>query len=420
MGTRAARLTTAVALAASLLLQATPAAAPASAGSEAIPDLAVAPLTDFSIQSVGGQRLLRFSAMMVNPGAGHFELRGSRASTSEPMSMTQVIYHTTARDTISREIATPAVAQYSGDGHDHWHIQEMMLYDLSGQSGAIRAAKVGFCFLDSDPYDLSLPGASPGPFYHASSCGHDPNALSNLMGVSIGWGDLYGWNLAFQWVDITGLPAGTYTVRARVDPHGFFLESNEVDQCAFATLSISDSDDVSVIQTGTACVNDWSDTEFAGDIAWAFSSGITAGCAHDLFCPRIGVSREQMASFLARARSLPPSGTDFFADDEASIHEDDINRIAAAGITVGCDVGLFCPQAGLNREQMASFLVRAFSLSPTASDFFADDEESMHEDDINSLAASGITFGCGGPSFCPTGTVTRGQMAAFLHRAMTD
>ena len=47
-----------------------------------MPDLAVAPLGDFRIEVVNGRRLLRFTAMMVNVGAGHFELRGSRASTS--------------------------------------------------------------------------------------------------------------------------------------------------------------------------------------------------------------------------------------------------------------------------------------------------------------------------------------------------
>ena len=37
---------------------------------------------------VNGRRLLRFTAMMVNAGAGHFEVSGSRASTSQPMTMT--------------------------------------------------------------------------------------------------------------------------------------------------------------------------------------------------------------------------------------------------------------------------------------------------------------------------------------------
>ena len=32
-----------------------------------------------------------------------------------------------------------------------------------------------------------------------------------------------------------------------------------------------------------------------------------------------------------------PSATDFFGDDNTSIFEDDINRLAAAGITQGCN-----------------------------------------------------------------------------------
>jgi hypothetical protein len=36
---------------------------------------------------------------------------------------------------------------------------------------------------------------------------------------------------------------------------------------------------------------------------------------------------------------------------------------------------------------------------------------------IDRLAVLGITNGCGGGNYCPTMTVTRGQMAAFLVRA---
>ena len=36
---------------------------------------------------------------------------------------------------------------------------------------------------------------------------------------------------------------------------------------------------------------------------------------------------------------------------------------------------------------------------------------------VLSVAAAGITGGCGAGKFCPAGGVTRGQMAAFLHRA---
>ena len=67
---------------------------------------------------------------------------------------------------------------------------------------------------------------------------------------------------------------------------------------------------------------------------------------------------------------------------------------------------------------MASFLVRAFHLPATSTDFFTDDEGSQHEGSINRLAAAGITGGCGPSTFCPRASVTRGQMAAFLHRAV--
>jgi hypothetical protein len=66
-----------------------------------------------------------------------------------------------------------------------------------------------------------------------------------------------------------------------------------------------------------------------------------------------------MASFLSRALELPATSVDFFTDDEGNKHEDNINRIAEAGITHGCTATEFCPNAWTQREQMAAFLHRA-------------------------------------------------------------
>jgi cysteine-rich secretory family protein/S-layer family protein len=156
---------------------------------------------------------------------------------------------------------------------------------------------------------------------------------------------------------------------------------------------------------------------FGADIAWLVNAGITTGCAAGYFCPTAPVAREQMASFLKRATGLPASSIDYFVDDAASGHQPDINSIAMAGITAGCATAMYCPRSNVSREQMATFLVRALGLPPTGSDFFGDDEGSVHEDAINRLAAAGVTNGCGGGSYCPSGTVSREQMAAFLHRA---
>ena len=112
-----------------------------------------------------------------------------------------------------------------------------MRYDL-WDGRRRRGAKVGFCFLDSDTWNSSArirPVVLPG----ARCCSTDPNALSNRMGISIGLGDEYEWFLAYQWVDITGLPNGTYTLRSMVDPYGYFLEQREDNQCAYALLGIS-------------------------------------------------------------------------------------------------------------------------------------------------------------------------------------
>ena len=71
---------------------------------------------------------------------------------------------------------------------------------------------------------------------------------------------------------------------------------------------------------------------------------------------------------------------------------------------------------------MAAFLVRALDLVDTGSgNWFIDDDESVFELDIDRLATSGVTRGCNPPvndRFCPNQSVTRAQMAAFLRRAL--
>ena len=168
---------------------------------------------------------------------------------------------------------------------------------------------------------------------------------------------------------------------------------------------------------------------FFDDIRWLAEQGITRGCnppANTKFCPADPVTRGQMAAFLARALDLPePDQADRFRDDDGSIFEADIDRLAAAGVTAGCnppDNSKFCPDDHVTRAQMASFLVRALGLDAGAGiDWFRDDDLSVHHANVDRLRAAWITFGCNPPTenrFCPNQNVTRQQMAAFLHRAL--
>ena len=109
-------------------------------------------------------------------------------------------------------------------------------------------------------------------------------------------------------------------------------------------------------------------------------------------------------------------GSDFL--DVGGTFADDIDAIAYAQITQGCQPSLYCPGDSLTRAQMAVFLVRAFDLPPAPSAGFTDAVGHQFEAEIDRLAAAGITLGCGGTSYCPNGVVTRGQMAAFLSRAL--
>ncbi len=157
---------------------------------------------------------------------------------------------------------------------------------------------------------------------------------------------------------------------------------------------------------------------FRADIEWLYGSGITAGCSPTSFCPDAAVTRQQMASFLSRALHLPSTANDYFSDDTGSVHEADINRLAAAGISRGCNDGRFCPTVTLTRAQMAAFLARALALTQGGKlDLFDDDNGSIFEADINMLGYGGITTGCDLRMYCPAVSLTRGQMAALLHRA---
>ncbi|MGF1668632.1 MAG: Gmad2 immunoglobulin-like domain-containing protein [Acidimicrobiia bacterium] len=163
-------------------------------------------------------------------------------------------------------------------------------------------------------------------------------------------------------------------------------------------------------------------------------AGVTRGCnppVNDLFCPEEPVSRAEMATFLIRAVELStpvpaPTDPDAFVDDDDSVHEEDIDKLAELGVTRGCNPPVndrFCPEDSVTRGQMAAFLTRAFSYtdSDPAADRFTDDDTSVFEADIEALASAGVTVGCNPPvndMYCPEDPVTRAQMATFLTRAL--
>ena len=188
--------------------------------------------------------------------------------------------------------------------------------------------------------------------------------------------------------------------------------------------------------TATACANRAvprpAFTDTAGNVHEAAIHcvvwhGVAQGTSATTYSPRNGVTRAQMASFTARTieaagAQLPP-GQDQFNDVDGNTHENNIERLAAAGIVQGVGEGRYAPGATVTRAQMASFLARTFEFVhgqplPVADTAFTDIAGNTHEDNIRRVAGAGFAQGTTATTYSPANDVRRDQMASFLARML--
>ena len=149
-------------------------------------------------------------------------------------------------------------------------------------------------------------------------------------------------------------------------------------------------------------------------------------CGQDMFCPGDEMKRWTMAVWLVRvldeaepAAATESSFADVDVDNRWLAH---IERLAELEVTTGClvDPLRFCPDRSVDRAEMATFLERAFDLPAADPAGFADTAGNFHEANIDALAAARITVGCQSDPlrYCPDQPVTRAEMATFLARAL--
>ena len=195
-------------------------------------------------------------------------------------------------------------------------------------------------------------------------------------------------------------------------------------------LTIDGTDDEQVGEPETAYW-DWDDagTEHGWDLRNLAGRGILDNTECDSYriCPNDPIKRWAIAVWLVRVldgTDPEPLGYNRFEDVHPGLQwAAHTERLAELNVTNGCsgERALFCPQQTVTRAQMASLLTRALDLpSGTPSTFIDVDGQSVHAEDIDALAATGITIGCNvdGNRFCPDEPLTRGQLASFLRRAI--
>ena len=136
----------------------------------------------------------------------------------------------------------------------------------------------------------------------------------------------------------------------------------------------------------------------------------------------LGLLAPSVSGVTYHADGTVPDPSDLFTDISGSVHKADINEIGVLRITLGCnppDNTLFCPLNSVTRGQMAAFLNRALKLPAATGDIFTDDETSIFEDDINRLVSvAGTDLACSAGKFCANEFITRAEMALFLQRTL--
>ena len=126
-------------------------------------------------------------------------------------------------------IGDPLVHFQAGDGlfelatcHQHFHFRNYAVYELiePGTGKVWKAAKAGFCMLDTDPNPAYLGQAPRNPQFR--SCGDLTH--SGNQGISHGWTDTYRFFLGGQFFVLDGgdgqppVPPGDYIIRITANP----------------------------------------------------------------------------------------------------------------------------------------------------------------------------------------------------------
>lgn len=149
-------------------------------------------LVENTIQATGTRRLLRFTTAAAN--------RGSSFSIGQPSDLTNPYY---------------PYFEFSAC-HGHYHFTGFTRYELLDSKGVVllQARKEAFCLEDI----LAYRDAPNKQWFY--ECHFD----YTTQGVSSGWADIYDKTISGQWLDVTGLPGGSYLLRVTLNPAGLIPE----------------------------------------------------------------------------------------------------------------------------------------------------------------------------------------------------
>jgi len=200
----------------------------ASHASDRLPNIKALPAKDLRLRTSSGRTFLQFSATTWNRGVGPLELRAGERVGADKQNVYQRIRRSDG--TWRRRLAGTFVWH---EAHSHFHFEDYAVYTLNpvNAPGASQrtSAKTTFCVMDTDAINLNLSGAPRQAVY--GGCG------SQVQGMSVGWGDTYGYYLAGQEIEVT--TSGDYSLTITADPKKRILETYETDNTRTIRLRIN-------------------------------------------------------------------------------------------------------------------------------------------------------------------------------------
>jgi hypothetical protein len=197
--------------------------------------------------------LLRFGVRVRNTGTADLVLGNPQCPdcTSNPLAV----------------CGNPNFTCSPAEGHNHAHYSNYARYELLDPSSqaVVIGHKQGFCLLDSE-------------------CANPRYSCDN-QGISAGCADVYDSSLGCQYLDITDIPAGDYTLRVTVDPFSRIAELNEGNNVISVPVTIPGA-------SANACTNPQVIPALGGVVTGSTSG--TGGGSLSGSCGNTGASPEKV------------------------------------------------------------------------------------------------------------------------------
>ncbi|KFF61030.1 hypothetical protein JF66_00775 [Cryobacterium sp. MLB-32] len=231
----------ALALVAGISLTALPSSARAATVTPPDMQIQVPPtLISIGIDPPTGHPLLRYTHNTWDAGTGPFEIDPAYDPNTGTATFVQALYGSPSAGvwTLDHTIPLAANGVFAAPSDYQFPLTKFTLHSVTaaGGAGAVVATspKVDYCITGNVRIG-GVPNTPNQTFIPPGNCA-DP---TQPLGWSVGWGDQYDQTDGGQPIDLSGIAAGTYILRAVADPQHVLVESDVTNNVTDTTLRIN-------------------------------------------------------------------------------------------------------------------------------------------------------------------------------------